>query len=189
MEIKKIIKLCKDNDTIRIYENEGRQWISDGCALYPLYGLPLFDEANICAAYDISAKKAEKMHIAFDLSLPSGYDFSDDAEKEMQCTRGEPLFGALVPITTSHGIEFIQNKYLSPFADSDDNMLYIYERATAAGSTYFAVKEGLMLVGIIMPYDCINESFVNRLRSIADQCEIALYNKKNEAEKKERGEE
>ena len=185
MEIKKIINLCKKSGQLRIFENEGAQWISDGHAIYPLFGLPLFDEESICAAYDISGKKAEKMHISFDLKLPSNLDFSDDAEKEMQCTRGAPLFGALVPITTSHGIEFIQNKYLSPFSDSDDNMLFIYERTTAAGGTYFAVKDGLMLVGIIAPYDCINEEFVKRLKDIALQCEITLENKKNAAERED----
>lgn len=183
MEIKKIINLCKKSGQLRIFENEGAQWISDGYAIFPLYGLPLFDEETICAAYDISAKKAEKMHISFDLNLPSKYDFSDDVKNEMQCERGAPLFGALVPITTSHGIEFILSKYLTPFTDNDDNMLFIYERTTADGSTYFAVKDGLMLVGLIMPYDCINAEFVKRLKDICNQCEISLHNKQTAAER------
>ena len=123
------------------------------------------------------------MHISFDLNLPSNYDFSDDVKNEMQCTRGAPLFGALVPITTSHGIEFIQSKYLTLFSDYDDNMLFIYERTNAAGETYFAVKDGLMLVGLIMPYDCINAEFVKRLKDICNQCEISLHNKQNAGER------
>lgn len=187
MEIKKIINLCKKSGQLRIFENEGAQWISDGYACYPLFGLPLFDEASICAAYDITAKKAAKMHITFDLNLPLNLDFSDDTENEMQRERGEALFGALIPITTSHGIEFIQSKYLTPFSDSDDKMLFIYERTSEAGNTYFAVKDGLMLVGLIMPYDCINEGFVKRLRDVAEQCEITLYNKQNNAEREDAG--
>lgn len=179
MEIKKIINLCKKSGQLRIYGNEGKQWISDGYAMFPLYGLPEFDEETICTAYDISAKKAEKMHISFDLNLPSTLDFSDDVENEMQCERGEAIFGALVPITTSHGIEFIQSKYLTPFSDHDDKMLFIYERTSANGGTYFAVKDGFMLIGIIAPYDCINAEFVKRLKDICNQCEISLYNKQN----------
>ena len=186
MEIKKIINLCKKSGALRIYENEGVQWISDGYALYPLFGLPLFDEESICAAYDISAKKAEKMHITFDLNLPANFDFRDDTAEETQCKRGSPIFGGLIPITTSHGIEFIQSKYLLPFADHDDNMLYIFERTTAAGATYFAIKDGLMLAGLVMPYDCINEGFVNNLKDICEQCEIALVNKQNVAERDEK---
>ena len=179
MEIKKIINLCKKSGQLGIYENEGTQWITDGYALYPLYSLPLFDEESICVAYDISAKKAEKMHITFNLSLPSMFDYRNDVEAETQCKRGSPLFNGLVPLTTSHGIEFIQGKYLTPFADADDNMIFIYERTTETGGTYFAVKDGLMLVGIILPYDCINEDFVNNIKTLYEQCEITLYNKQN----------
>lgn len=185
MEIKKIINLCKQSGNLGIYENEGKQWITDGYALYPLYGLPLFDEESICATYDISAKKAAKMRITFNIKLPASFDYRDDIEAETECKRGSPLFNGLVPITTSHGIEFIQGKYLAPFADADDNMLFICERTTATGSTYFAVKDGLMLVGIIMPYDCINEDFVNNIKAIYEQCEISLYNKQNNAERED----
>lgn len=188
MEIKKIINLCKKSGQLRIFENEGKQWISDGHALYPLFDFPLFDEANICKVYDISAKKAAKMHITFDLNLPTSFDFRDDTESETQCARGEPLFGGLIPITTAHGIEFIQSKYLSPFSDSDDAMLYIFERTTASGGSYFVIKEGFMLVGLVMPYDCINESFVNRIKGIYEQCEMALSNKQSNAEREDEGE-
>ena len=146
-----------------------------------MFGCPEFDETSLCAAYDISD---EKTQITFD-KLPRCFDFSDDVEKENECPRGSSLFGSLVPITTSHGIEFIKSKYLAPFADSDDNMLRVYERTNAAGMTYFAIKDGLMLVGLIMPYDCINEAFVKRLKDLAEQCEKTLENKKNASEREE----
>ena len=185
MKIKKIINLCKENGQLRIFEGEGAQWISDGRAVYPLFGLPYFDEQNICAAYDISAKQAEKMHITFDLELPASYDFSNETAAEILCERGAPIFGGLIPITTSHGIEFIQSKFLTPFEGHDDNMLYIFERTTAAGATYFVIKDGLMLSGLVLPYDCINEGFVNDLKNICEQCEISLFNKKSTAERED----
>lgn len=183
MEIKKIINFCKKSGNLGIYENEGKQWITDGYALYPLFNLPLFDEETICAAYDISAKKAGKMRITFNIKLPAIFDYRDDVEGETECKRGAPLFNGLVPITTTHGIEFIESKYLSPFTDADDNMIFIYERTTANGTTYFAVKDGLMLVGILMPYDCINEDFVKNIKTLYEQCEITLYNKQNNTDK------
>ena len=184
MEINKIINLCKKSGEIRIYKNGSVQWITDLHAVYPLFGCPDFDETSFCAAYDISD---EKTRIIFD-ELPRGFDFGDEIESETECERGRPIFGALVPITTAHGIEFIKSKYLAPFSDADDNMLRIFERKTAAGMTYFAVKDGFMLVGLVMPYDCIDEAFVKRLKDLAEQCEITLYHKKNEAEKREAGE-
>lgn len=184
MKIDKIINLCKKSGEIRIYKSGDVQWITDLSAVYPLFGCPEFDETSFCATYDISD---EKTRIVLD-KLPRCFDFSDDIENETECERGSAIFGALVPITTSHGIEFIKSKYLAPFADSDDNMLRIYERTNAAGMTYFAIKDGLMLVGLVMPYDCINEAFVKCLKDLADQCEITLYHKKNEAYKREAGE-
>lgn len=177
MIIKKIIDCCKKNGQILIFENDGEQWISDGYALYPLLGMPLFEEDTICNVYDIPAKKAEKMRISFELQLPAEFNFEYETANERPCIIGEPLFGGITPITTSHGMEFIQSKYLLPFADSDDGMLYIFERTSASGRTYFAVKVGFYLVGIILPYDCIDESFVRRLREICKQCEITLSNK------------
>ena len=181
MEIKRIINLCKQSGQLGIYENEGMQWLTDGYALYPLFNLPLFDEETICATYDISAKKAEKMRITFNLKLPAMFDYRNDIDEETVCKRGLPMFNDLVPITTTHGIEFIQRKYLKPFSDADDNMLFIFERKTEAGATYFVVKDGLMLVGIILPYDCINEEFVSNIKNLYQQCEITLYNKQNNA--------
>ena len=183
MKIEKVINLCKRHGSISIYENAGVQWITDGSAIYPLFGCPKFDETSLCSAYDISD---EKTQIIFE-KLPRCVDFSDNTENETEVTRGAPIFGALVPITTSHGVEFIQSKYLAPYSDSDDNMLRIYERTNAAGMTYFAIKDGLMLVGLIMPYDCINEAFVKRLKDLAEQCEVTLHHKKNEAEKRDAG--
>lgn len=177
MEIKKIIGLCKKSGTLRMFLNEGAQWISDGYALYPLFDFPIFNEENICKCYDISAKKAEKMHISFSYDLPQAFDYRDNTEDETQCVRGAPIFGGLVPITTSQGLEFIQSKYLTPFADCDDAMLYVFERTNATGTRYFVIKDGYMLVAIVLPYDCINEGFVKRLKDICEQCEISLFNK------------
>lgn len=178
MKFKKIIALCKKNKQIRLFEGEGGQWISDGCAMYPLFNMPKFDEENICRACDITEKQAEKMMIQYNDYLPSQFDYSDTTPNETPCVREDAIFGNIIPITTSHGMEFINGNYLLPFEDADDDMLYIFERTQENGQTYFVVKQGFALVGIILPYDCINENFVKRLKRIYEQCEITLFNKK-----------
>ena len=183
MKNEKIINLCKRCGHITIfYGNEGVQWITDGAAIYPLFGCPVFDEPSFRATYDITD---ENKQISFK-EMPKCVDFSNETENETEVERGGQIFG-LVPLMTSHGVEFIQSKYLTPFADSDNNMIRVYERTNAAGMTYFAIKDGFMLVGLIMPYDCINEAFVKRLKDLAEQCEITLNHKKNEAEKRDAG--
>lgn len=178
MKFKKIINLCKKNGQIRLFDGETEQWISDGYAMYPLFNMPKFDEESICRACDITEKQAEKMLIQHNEGLPSAFDYSDTSPNETQCEREEAIFGRTIPIITSHGMEFINGNHLLPFEDADDDMLYIFERTQENGQTYFVVKQGFALVGIIMPYDCINENFVRRLKNIYEQCEITLSNKK-----------
>ncbi len=37
------------------------QWLEDGKSAYPLVGLPIMDVENICAMFDITEKKREKL--------------------------------------------------------------------------------------------------------------------------------
>lgn len=178
MEIKKIISFCKKSGYLYLFETEAEQWISDGCALFPLYNMPLFDEESILKAYDIPEKKAAKMNIRHDLRLPSGYNFANETADEMPCEIGDEVFGKATAITTSRGMMFINSKYLTPFA-GDEDMLYIFERTREDGEVYFAVKIGFSLVALVLPFDCVNENFVARLKKIYEQCELALCNKNN----------
>ncbi len=179
MEIKKIINFCKKRGVLYLFDGDGCQWISDGVAVYPLFNLPIFDEESILKAYDISGKKAEKLFMKRDDHLPEAYDFSDNVDGEVVCEMGDVIFGDALAISTSQGMMFIDRKYLSPFRDMQDDMLYIYERMTKGGETYFAVKIGFSLVGIVMPYDCINEAFVDKLGKYYERCLVALENKNN----------
>lgn len=179
MEVKKIISLCKKSGYLRLYagNTEGDQWISDGYAIFPLLNLPIFDEETICRAYDIPEKKAEKMLIKYEPHLPSSINFENDTLDEIPCEIGDELLGGAIPITTSQGMMFIHRKYLQPFNDTPEDMLYIFERKTPDGQTYFAVKIGFVLSALVMPYDCVNEAFVERLKNAYEQCKLALANK------------
>lgn len=178
MEIKKIINFCKKRGALYLFDGDGVQWISDGVAVYPLFNLPIFDEESILKAYDISGKKAEKLFMKRDDHLPAAYDFSDECKGEAVCEVGDVIFGDALAISTSTGMMFIERKYLSPFRDMEDDMLYIYERMTPEGQTYFAIKIGFSLVGIVQPYDCINEAFVDKLGKYYERCLVALENKR-----------
>lgn len=56
----------------------------------------------------------------------------------------------------------------------------LYERTTAQGKPYIAVKSGFMLLGIISPYDLVNETFINNLDEILKLSRIALFNKQKD---------
>ena len=184
MKIKKIINYCKKRGVLYLIDGDGTQWISDGVAIYPLFNMPVFDEDSILKAYDISSEKAEKMKIQRKSQLPTEFDFSDNAD-EIVCEIGDVIFGNALALSTSQGLMFIDRKYLAPFADTTDDMLYIFERVDPNGGVYFAVKIGFSLVAIIMPYDCVNENFVERLKKYYVQSKLALENKSFAAQKHE----
>lgn len=85
----------------------------------------------------------------------------------------------LEPLKTSQGIAFINTRYLKPFSDIDAGY-ELYERTTAQGKPYIAVKSGFMLLGIISPYDLVNEIFINNLDEILKLSRIALFNKQKD---------
>ena len=79
----------------------------------------------------------------------------------------------LQPLHTSQGLQFIDTKYLEPLAEYKD-MLALYERTDTSGQTYIAAKNGLILVAVIMPFDAINEKFVQQLQAFTRDCKVAL---------------
>lgn len=178
MEIKRIISLCKKSGRLILFENDGEQWISDGAAIFPLKDMPRFDKETICRTYDISEKKAGQMDIRHEPKMPDGYNVWDNTPSETPCDYDERFLEALVPVKTSEGLLFIQKRYLSPFRDTPPDMLYLYERHRPGGGIYFAVKVGFELVGVVSPFDCVNEDFVGRIKNLYEQCEVALFNKR-----------
>ncbi|WP_317399670.1 hypothetical protein [Anaerotruncus colihominis] len=79
----------------------------------------------------------------------------------------------LQPLHTAQGLQFIDTKYLEPLAEYKD-MLALYERTDTSGQTYIAAKNGLILVAVIMPFDAINEKFVQQLQEFTRDCKVAL---------------
>lgn len=171
MKLSAIISICKQAKHIKIYSDAGGvQWISDGYAIYPLYGLPLLDEDNLFTLFDIPADKRSKFHLESVGSLPASYCFSDvcrgerplEARSVSVCWRGT----ILRPFVVRGGIVYIDNKYLKPFSDSK-NGVTLFERADTLGKTYLAVKDGLLLAGLIAPYVVCDGAFA------AELCELS----------------
>lgn len=66
MKLKKVAALCAKIGAFYLFDEmeEGgeliRQWLGDGRSIYPLSGLPVLDESNLCAMFDIPEKKQKK---------------------------------------------------------------------------------------------------------------------------------
>lgn len=183
MKIKAIANICNSNKTIQIYENEVCQWIGNGAVIYPLYNLPKLSEEHIFTMFDIPEDKKGKYIINVNENMPLSC-CTDAFEGEQLLERSSLSIQfkgyMLEPIKTSQGMIFINEKYFTPFSDSESYELY--ERVTPGGQPYIAVKEGFLLLGCIMPIDIITDDFIEKLTDILNFSKVALMNKESKAE-------
>ena len=181
MKLKKVAAICKRAGVFHLYDEhkesgEFRQWLGDGCAVYPLDGLPVLDEGNLCAMFDITEKQKEKLIIRR-MEMPDGISLEDTEPGEGYLYDEWPTIEyenvAVKPLSTRDGMVFIQNGYLSPLSDMED-YLRLYERKDTAGRTYIVAKNGLEIVAAIMPIEKIEDSFVDKLEELVVRCRDAL---------------
>jgi len=154
------------------------QWLGDGKSAYPLVGLPFMDVENICAMFDITEKKREKLVMRqVDAPETMNWDDTDPMERQLLdpklCVRYDGR--DLLPLETSAGVTFIQEKYLAPL----DNLEYmqLYERQGRDGGLYIVAKVGLVIQAVIMPMDLPNKDFMDLLKRLTDQCWDAMRRK------------
>lgn len=183
MIIKKIIDVCKKSKNFILCEDDerGTQWLSDGAAMFPLYGLPDFNEETLFRTFDIPEKQQKKMHFTHKPALPASFNFEDYFSGEKECARQYPLItgeSESIPYNTTQGIKFIRREHLLPLADAPQ--LAICERIKEDGTLYFAAKSGFVLLALITPFDVITEDFTEQLRNFSLACEKAFDKKRKE---------
>lgn len=179
MKIKKVVDICRREGVARIYDANNTQWLSCGYACYPLYEVPELSEDEFFTIFDFTTKQRENTVFAR-TQFPSHLSRSDVVLGEELCEKLSPNipFGSrlLIPFKTTSGIKFLDSEYLAPFA-GENNEIEVYERLSASGEPYFAVKIGMCLRAIIMPFNAVNKSFVDNIATIYSLCKDALFNK------------
>ena len=181
MKIKKIISLCKTAGQLILYSDLKRdiQWLSDGRAIYPLIGCPKFDEDSFCNTYEITDSQRKKIAFRIDEPLPLHFNFNDTDNYETETER-MPLSVTYstydaVALKTQYGIEFINRAHIHPFGDYSVRDIIYTLRTDESGNTYFAVKCGFMLIGILIPLKIITNTFIEELHAFKNQIEITFY--------------
>ena len=182
MKIKRIAAICSRAGIFQLWnkiDGEGvvSQWLGDGNAIYPLNGLPLLDKDSLCAMFDIPEKKREKLIIQCE-DMPEAIDTADSDPLEILLEGKEMTIGyegrQMIPLQTKDGVIFIGEQYLEPLADEMD-LLSLYERKTPKGAHYVAVKAGMMLRGIIVPYNVVTDKkFIKRLELLLNDSKREL---------------
>lgn len=168
MKYAKIIKNCVKRKQLTLFTDaKDQQWITDGCAVYPMLGMPLLDETAIRSIYDIP----EGVNIKAETGLPSGYNFSDVDETENQVFPEKiqlPIGDDLASIRTQEGVTFVSRKYIQPIEDDDDyGAIGLYERISDGGMVYIAVKSGWRLQAIIIPVrNAVQKDWLEELKEL-----------------------
>lgn len=194
MKLKKVAALCNRQGVFRLCDEVSedgevvRQWLGDGVALYPLDGLPLLEEENLRAMFDIKEKKRKKYYIRRS-EAPGNLCLDDYDPGEQGLYSDWPMVeynGFVVkPLSTPEGIVFVQNAYLAPLEDMED-YLRLFERRTESGQRYIVAKNGMEIAAAIMPMDTIKMTgFVDKLEQLARMCRVTLNKMEEERRRQE----
>ena len=184
MKIKKVVDICRREGVARIYEDANdTQWLSCGYACYPLYEIPELSEDEFFTIFDFTEKQRNET-IFERAAFPTSLSTSDYYPGEKLCEKLSPNipFGSrlLIPLETTSGIKFLDSEYLAPFAAVKSGEIEVYERISQKGVPYFAIKTGMCLRAIIMPFNAVNKSFVDNIAKIYSLCKNTLLNKEAE---------
>lgn len=174
MKLKKVGALCNSVNIYRLHDKvdstgEIVQWLGDGNATYPLLGLPYMNEESLYRMFDVTEKKQDKAYFTHE-AMPEALDV-DDVSKTDQVAEDMGItisYGGtvLLPLSYTGGILYIQSKYLGPMEDQAD-FLQLYVRRNESGGRYVVAKTGMLIAGVIYPYNAMQEGFVSRLEEVA----------------------
>ena len=193
MKLKKVAALCAKQGAFYLFDEleEGgefiRQWLGDGRSAYPLSGLPVLYEENLCAMFDITEKKQKKCFFTRK-PMPESLDVADYTSGELALNDEWPTVEhngyVIKPLSASDDMLFIQTAYLAPLEDMADYLRF-YERVDNTGQKYIVAKNGMEIAAIIMPLDTIKLGFVEKPEALAYKCRVAVERQEErEREKK-----
>ena len=178
MKIKKIVDICRKEGYVKLFTDEsGVQWLGCNQALFPLFGMPKLDGDTFFTVFDFTPKQKEE-------TVFNSCPLSDDFYTGDFCPNGEWLceelspclpYGSriLVPFRSMLGIGFVDSKLLDPLSDERHD-LEIYERMSKVGDRYYAVKFGMCLRAVILPFNAVSKVFVDNIEEILTLCKDAL---------------
>lgn len=180
MKFDKIKSLCKKKKHIVIYNDyrNNVQWISDGVCMFPMYNMPKMNEDNIFTVFDIGIDDRSKYYCDISDEMPPDIDVGDTFDDEKAAERIGLSIGfageVLIPIATEYGAVFINSKYLDVCSDIEEKQLYL--RMKNHNVPYIAIKDGFVLLGIVLPMKVIGDIFNDKFRKLAVMTETAQCN-------------
>lgn len=176
MKIKKLAAICKKKKRAVIYERhlEGglvQQYISDGYAMYPIFGLPRLSKESLLTIFDVKEDEWDKWHVSV----------REDPEEVMTSdtfTPEQPLERFYQPIVHNGRIlksvmldgetVFFDDAYIGPVSDAKEIMYY--GRRSRFGMPVITVKSGLMLLATIAPVAIADDDWAEMMEEMLAGC-------------------
>lgn len=184
IDFNKVLSLFKNDRYIMILDNKknGEQWLSNGAAMYNI-GNTEFDAVNIKPILP-NAKGEWQVGSNYTYTY-SELEFEDIANYEEPCDRlpeteithqGETYIPFILP---NREVMFIDKKYLKPFVIETSGVSAFYVRTSQICGNYLAVKDGMILKGIILPVELVEKDrdthFYRNLESLYEACSLKYY--------------
>ena len=192
IDFNKVLNLFKSYRFIQILDNKknGEQWLSNGAAMYNI-GNTEFDAVNIKPILP-NAKGEWQVESNYTYTY-SELEFEDIANYEEPCDRlpeteithqGETYIPFILP---NREVMFINKKYLKPFVIETSGVSAFYVRTSQICGNYLAVKDGMILKGIILPVELVEKDrdthFYRNLESLYEMCSLKYYSSTPEGTK------
>ncbi len=178
MKLKTVLQLLKAKRRIILYDSNDCQWIGDGSAAFPLYGLPPMKTDNLRSLLDVSEKQFAQINVSSE-NMP--FSTEDNVIDETMLTRCETTIGyrgyELIPLTSGTKIYYIQSGYIKPFGNNDDISFDL--RIMKNGGECIAVKEGFFLRGVVAPDDVVTDEFISALNKIYSMSRDVMSEKRD----------
>lgn len=170
MKIKAVGTICNTARCICCFEEKETQWIGDGIAEYSLHGVPILKDSELLRILDVTDRDAEKFNIQHSSKVTDRFDLSDSITDEDILTESDIVLSIngeqILPLKGTAGVLFIKAKYLKPYQGSD---VRLFERTDRCGFPYIAIKEGLLMSGLVIPYQ-ISDEDKKEMRDILAAC-------------------
>lgn len=189
IDFNKVLSLFKNGGYITILDNNknGEQWLSNGAAMYNI-GNTEFDAVNI---KPILPNRKDEWKVESNYTYTySELEFEDIANYEEPCDRlpeteithqGETYIPFILP---NRDVMFINKKYLKPFVIETSGVSAFYVRTSQICGNYLAVKDGMILKGIILPVELVKKDkdthFYRNLETLYEACSLRYYSSTEE---------
>ncbi len=161
MKLSKLWALLKASKYITKWEGSDTEWLSDGRAFFPVYGLPTLTEQALRTMLDVDEDKWTSYHYREEGELPfSDLDnFRDDEELRVSKVTFTVWGVEFVALTKGLDIYLVSMKELKPLG-SESLSFYLRDG-------FVAVKEGMVLRAVITPEIITEDIILAELMSIA----------------------